>query len=183
MCVTSIGQLVVCSYDTQRLYKYSSAGQCLGHIQLASGVRPWFITSLSAGDGYVISDLSQITWIREDGTPSRSVQPGAEVRPGIRMDGPLDLTHDKDGHILVADGHGHQVLVFDQRGHCTGQLLSDQDGIRKPTRLLLDQQTDKLYVSCNWPPRVMIYCYSPLMAALTTTSSKTQRKLDKATKT
>ena len=30
MCVTSIGRLVVCDPDTNRLYKYSSDCQCLG---------------------------------------------------------------------------------------------------------------------------------------------------------
>ena len=181
MCVPSIGQVVV-ACGTDRLYKYSSAGQCLGHIQLASGVRAVYITSLSAGDGYVISDYRQIMWIREDGATLHRVQPG-EVRPGMKLGEPHDLIHDNDGHILVADGN--QVLVFDQHGHCTGQLLSEQDGILLPTRLFLDQITDTLYVSCNCLPRVMIYCYSPLLAALTTTSLKTstQSKLTKATKT
>ena len=181
MCVTSISQLVVCSPDTDRLYKYSSDGQCLCHIQLASELRPVCITSLSAGDGYVISDYRQIRWIRKDGTPSRRVR--GEVRPGIELGIPLDLIRDNDGQILVADAARHQVLVFDQRGRSTGQLLSDQDGILLPTRLLLDKQTDTLYVSCNAPVRVMIYRYSPLLATLTTTSSETstQSKLDETT--
>ena len=103
------------------------------------------------------------------------------MRPSL----PEDLIHDNDGHILVADYYGHQVLVFDQHGHCTGQLLSDQDGIWQPTRLFLDQQADRLYVSCNESVRVLIYRYSSLLTALTTTSSKTftRSKLTIATKT
>ena len=166
MCVNSSGEVVVCSPHTNRLYKYSSDGQCLGHIQLSSEVEPWFITSLSASDGYVISDRRhrQIMWIREDGTSLRGVQQG-EVRPGIYLDGPQDLIHDNDGHILVADDVGHQVLVFDQTGHCTGQLLSEHDenvwdDIKLPTTMLLDQVNARLYVSTRNPTRVIVYCYS-----------------------
>ena len=161
MCVTNTGEVVVCSPYADRLYKYSSAGQCLGHMRLELGVRPWYITSLSADDGYVISDYYQIMWIREDGTAAHRVQPG-EVRHGIKLGESYDLTHDSAGNILVADYARHQVLVFDPHGHCTGQLLSEQDGIWEPSCLLLDQLTDTLYVSCNDPMRVMIYRYSPL---------------------
>ena len=180
MCVSSIGQVVVCDRDTDRLYKYSSDGEFLGHIQLASVVNPRFLTSCPACDGYVISDPRQITWIKEDGTTLRSVQRG-EVTPGVKLGDSHDLIHDYDGHILVADGK--QVLVFDQRGHYTGQLLSDQDGIRRPTRLLLDQMTDTLYVACHPPARMMIYRYSPLLAGLSKMSPKTptQSSLDAAT--
>ena len=180
MCVTSIGQVVV-ACGTDRLYKYSSDGQYLGHIQLASGVEPVSITSLSAGDGYVICDLSQITWIREDGTALHRVQPG-EVKPGMRLGEPHDLIHDNDGHILVADGN--HVFVFDQHGHCTGQLLSDQGRIRQPRHLLLDQLTDTLHVACDHPTRVMIYPYSSLMTESRTRSAKNKKytlsKLDEA---
>ena len=167
MYVTSIGQVVVCGLETDRLYKYKSDGQCLCHIQLVSDMKPMWITPLSAGDGYVISDRShdQITWIREDGTTSLSVQQG-EVKPGMKMGPPHELVHDNDGHILVIDYIWEQVLVFDQRGHCTGQLLSHQDGIRQPRRLFLDLQTDTIYVSCGDPigdpAHVMIYFYSPI---------------------
>ena len=58
MCVTSTGQVVICSPD--QLYKYNSYGHCLGHIQLSSVMMPWFITSPSPSDGYVISDGLQI---------------------------------------------------------------------------------------------------------------------------
>ena len=271
MCVTGDGQVVVCGYDTERLYKYSVEGECQGHIKLASHVRPRCITSLSAGEGYVISDAyKRLLWIREDGSTSHKVEgevrqghevegevktgrevedevksghevegevkPGheveGEVKPGHEVKGevkryhevenkmksghevenevksghevegevksgqevedvvssgheeedkvrtylhlraPYDLIHDSQGHILVADYSVHQVLVFDQHGHCTGQLLSDKDGLRRPSHLLLDQSTDTLYVSCHDPVRVMIYRYSPLLGALTTTSSK-----------
>ena len=195
MCVTSFGQVMVCGPGTDQLYKYSSDGQCLGHIRLSPEVRPWCITALSAGDGYVIGDISQITWIREDGTTSHGVQ--GEVRPGIYLDGPQHMIHDNKGNILVADCGGQQVLVFDQHGHCTGQLLSgqdghcpeqplpdNQDGILRPSRLLLDQQTDTLYVACTDPTRVMIYSYSPLLATLDTTSDTyAQSKLGESVKT
>ena len=168
MCVTTIGQVVVCDPQNDRLYKYNGDGECLGHIQLGSVVRPWYITQSMASGDYIISCFCQITWIREDGTTSRRVQ-GA-VSPGLQLNILEDLILDSDGHVLVADAAGHQVLVFDQHGHCTGQLLSDQDGIRKPARLLLDQQTDTLYVACRYPTSVRIYCYSTLLAALKSAS-------------
>ena len=164
MCVTNSGQLVVCSYHTNRLYKYNSSGQCLGHIQLSEQVRPRFITSLSSGEGYAISDHSQVMLVTEDG----AVSPLWRLRP-------RDLIQDDEGRILVADDEDHQVVMFDRRGHCTGQLLSHEDGIRWPTHLFLDQQTDTLYVSCDYPGRVMIYKYSSLLPSIVTKELKTHR--------
>ena len=170
MCVTSIGQVMVCGPDTDRLYKYSSDGQALAHmekcgyIQVSSPLEPGYITPMSSGDGYVISDYRHLSWIRDDGTMSHRVLP--EVSAGNHMHGPCELINDGGDHLLVADYRGHQVLVFDQHGHCTGQLLSDQDGIWGPSHLLLDQKTDTLYVACHKETRVMIYRYSPLLSAL-----------------
>ena len=175
MCVTSIGQVVVCSLATNRLYKYSSAGQCLGQIELYSHVRPWCITSVSTG--YIISHHGHITWIREDGTTSRNVKHD-EIFPGLEMNELQDMIHDNYGRILVAENNGHRVLMLNQHGHCIGQLLSRQNGIRRPTRLLLDQVTDTLYVSSHHPATVNFYCYSLLLAALEEQSSDTTADLE-----
>ena len=75
MCVSSSGQLVVCSPYMNRLYKYSSQGECEGHVQLSPQVRPYFVTSSYTDDDYVISDYDNdnLLWVRGNGTVTHTV--------------------------------------------------------------------------------------------------------------
>ena len=172
MCVVSSGHLMVCGPVVHRLFRFSSQGEEQGHVQLSSQIRPCYVTSCN--DMYIISDdiNNQVVWVKLDGTLIHTVQgrvgQGAAASPPVQgrlgqLCTPRDLTQDRNGRVLVADYVGHQVMVFDQHGQYTGQLLGVQDGIYQPGQLLLDEQNDKLYVGCMGPVRVMIYDYSPLI--------------------
>ena len=172
MCVVSSGHLMICGPVVHRLYRFSSQGEEEGHVQLSSQIRPCYVTSCN--DMYIISDdiNNQVVWVKLDGTLIHTVQgrvvQGAAALPPVQgrlgqLCTPRDLTQDRYGRVLVADYVGHQVMVFDQQGQYTGQLLGVQDGIYRPGQLLLDEHNDKLYVGIMGPVRVMIYDYSPLI--------------------
>ena len=187
MCVVSSGHLMICGPVVHRLCRFSSQGEEEGHVQLSSQIKPCFVTSCN--DIYIISDdiNNQVVWVKLDGTLIHTVQgrvgQGAGAPHPVQgsvgkaaalphlVQGkvgqpytPQDLTQDRNGRVLVADHAGNQVMVFDQHGQYTGQLLGVQDGIYQPRGILLDEHNDKLYVGCvKDKVYVMTYDYSPLI--------------------
>ena len=163
MTVTSRGGILICAPYAHRVYMYSSTGQHEGHIQLSRYAVPGHVLECTRGSGYVISDLywREVMWVNRDGSVLRTAK--EKIRPFLHLYGPRDLIKDSEGHVLVTDYCGHQVLVFGQSGQCADQLLGKKDGMYRPGRLLLDQKNDKLYVACMMPTRVMIYTYSALL--------------------
>ena len=171
MCVDNGGLLIICGPRANVLYKYSSHGQEVSHVQLSPRVKPGFI--VSDNSMYMISDYTnkQIVWVKMDSLLTTVVHTAGQGSSVLHLGKgkvfkpcyPLGLTQDRYGRIMVADNVGHQVIVFDQHGKCTGQLLGKQDGIYKPGSILLDQHNDKLYVACmdNKSIYVMIYDYFP----------------------
>ena len=158
------GQMMVCDLTSNKLVKYNSEGVCEGHVNVT--IRPDCLSSDPVGHGYVASDYTQkqVVWMDENGSVSRVLQ--HEVTPSICLENPRDLLNDNQGHVLLADFGGHQVLVFNQYAQCIGQLLSEKDGIHHPGRLLLDTKKDTLYVACvKDKVHIVTYKYSPLLAA------------------
>ena len=163
--MTTIGKLLVCAPLRHRIYKYSNVStfHVEGFIDVPSQLMPSQVISDPKGNGYVVTDTTnkKIFWIDDYGNVQRTLQD--DVSLNVKLGEPRSLIKDNDGYVLITDHNNHQILVFDQQNDYIGVLLREKDGIHKPGRLWLNHHTNRLYIACNVPVRVMVYDYIALI--------------------
>ncbi|CAC5386029.1 unnamed protein product [Mytilus coruscus] len=69
---------------------------------------------------------------------------------------PKSLAVDNNGNICVADMGLSKVLIISPDGKEHKQLLSSEDGLRKPTSLFLNKDTNQLIIA-NMKDQIMLY--------------------------
>ena len=159
MCVTEDSKIIICDQQRGRLCKYNTVGEYEGLIQLPENVQPHHIISHKINNRYSFTDYHnrQLVLAENDGAILLRIE-SSEQRGR-----PCCITQDKRGHVLVTDIENHKVLVFDHDGLFKCKLLDQKNGLHRPRCLLLDQDKDKLYVSCEKPVRVVVYEYTLLL--------------------
>ena len=98
--------------------------------------------------GFVISDnKNQLVWVNNEGAKVRS------VLSSDKLTNTCDIVTDKKGHIVVADYDKNNVAVYSNTGKYICYLLTQSDGLERPTRLVLDEPSLKLWVGYGTPEK------------------------------
>ena len=151
------GKLVVADHGNKQIVCHGDNGKI--SIQ---GSTPTTTCAAATGDGYVVVDSvvqGRVHWVDRQGriTQTYGQQNGESLR------GPRHLTQDSQGRLLVVDRDNHRLHLLDANGQFSRYLLTQYDGINKPTCVCLDENSSRLYVAhgkydnlevrvYKWPP-------------------------------
>lgn len=173
LSVTDEGNLLVTVPGKNKLQEYSPEGELIREIQIPPGdmsIAENFIMTMhpcNATHAIKLTDGQFLVGHREMGgsgalnTVSVMDADGKDVktfgRPGsgdpmdtqVKMNNPVHLVVDGEGSFLVADLNNSRVLLFGPDLKFRRELLTRIHGLRKPTRIHLDWQNGRLYVSDN----------------------------------
>jgi len=150
LSVTPSSYLLVTRDQSNKLVELSAdSGQCVREITLQSGIEyPWHAVQLTTGQ-YVVChggwcSLHRVCIVDDDGRVTRSYggQRGSDVG---QLDWPFHLAVDEDSQfIFVADCCNNGVVVLSPTLEFVRYI---SEGLSKPQRLYLHQETRRLYVS------------------------------------
>lgn len=60
---------------------------------------------------------------------------------------PSGITVDNDGNVLVVGEKSSNMVIISNDGNQHREILTDEDGLRKPTAIFFDKQTSSLLVA------------------------------------
>ena len=157
LSATPDGQNVVITFPVaHRVREYTTHGVLVRDISLQDDmVNPLHAIKLNSVQfvvchGGPLDPLNRICIVRTDGRIVRSY--GASPGSGVgQLNGPVRLTVDKNGSVIVADVNNKRVIQVDSSLNCAQELVS-RDFIKpgKPLRLCLDETRGYLHiVSCD----------------------------------
>jgi len=150
LSVNSEHNLLVVSRDERKLQIFTTHGTLLHDIQLQADIEgPRHAVQLPTDQFLVshFSSLHRVCLVGADGAVVRSYggQAGSQL---TQMNGPVGLSVDREGRVLVADRHNNRLLVIDQSLSSAHQMSVRVDGgLKGPYNLWYDQSRRRLYIS------------------------------------
>ena len=160
------GVLMVCCSPDNKIHRYRNNGEPLNVITLPDQTEPFFVTRQS--ELYYVAGEKQLMMITKDGGIKNTHKD--EIH-GVTLGDPYQVTTDSMDRVLVSDYGGDQLLLISKDRNEVRQLLNKQH-VKKPTRLSLDSDQHKLYISGrdrNNKRCVFVYDYSLLTGLKTFT--------------
>jgi len=153
LSVNSEHNLLVVSQYESKLQIFTTHGTLLQNIQLWAGIeRPHHAVQLPTGQflvshgGVFGGSLHGVCLVGVDGAVVRSYggRRGSEL---TQMNGPRDLTIDREGLVLVADEYNNRLLVIDESLSSAHEMsVSVVGGLQGPVSLWYDQSRIRLYI-------------------------------------
>ena len=149
-----LGKLVVANWLQNQIVCYDRR-YFMYSIQLGTGN---ITCAADTGDGYVALDNTvenRVHWVDEHGRRTWTYG----QHDGEGMSNPCHITQDGQGRLLVVDMGNHRLHLLDAGGQLSRYLLTQDDGIRHPTCVCLDENASRLYVAHGQYPNVEVRVY------------------------
>ena len=101
--------------------------------------------AVAACDGYIVveNDPHRVHWLDRQGRITHTY--GKQDRESMLS--PCHITQDNQGRLLVVDMCNHRLHLLDAGGRFSHYLLTEGDGIKRPTCVCLDEESSRLYVA------------------------------------
>lgn len=153
LSVTDESNVIATVYASHQLIEYTPDGEEVHRIDLSKTgmMHPWHAVKLTNGHlvvchGHYDEPLHRVCKIDNNGLILKSYD---DAGSGHYLDVPANLAVDKWGSFIVADYNNGLVLLLDSDLKYRKVLLSKEFGIRRPTRLHLDEENGRLIIADN----------------------------------
>lgn len=111
---------------------------------------------------------STIQWLDQDGKCGHTYgcNDGEQIKCG------RDMVKDSEGRLIVVDFRNHRLHLVDTSGRLYQFLLTEDDGIKYPQCVYLDEAASRLYVALGpaGAVEVRVYRWSPTSGDCHTTN-------------
>ena len=167
LSVTAEKNVLLTVYQKNKLNEYSPQGELVREIKLdprsCTGIRhPWHAIKLASGNylvshGFESYDQHRVCIVDVEGNVTKSFGRSSGMTSN-RMYAPVYLAIDKNGFVMVADRCNDRVLLLDASLKYVKELITVQNGLRQPRRILLDDVNGRLIVADNeWNSEKDVY--------------------------
>lgn len=153
LSVSSDATVVAVVHDNSKLMEYSADGNHIRtyDLSLLNIQHPMHALKLKTGNYLVIHGYLQdkIHRLCEMDVKSNKVAKsfGGEKGGGDRqLSNPTCLAIDREGSVMVADATNGRVVLLGSNFEFKRDIITKEDGISIPTRILLDELNKRLYV-------------------------------------
>ena len=162
LSVTSESNVILPVYKSRTLTEYSPDGQFIRKVNILSSsvfCEIWHAIKLTNGH-FLISLRSAelfpgllgpghgVCIVDGGGRPKKSF--GGQVASNIgHMNVPFHMYVDGNGFVLVVDRENSRVLLLNSDLKFKKEILSKVEGLRRPTRLSLNESNGRLFVADN----------------------------------
>lgn len=153
LSVTEESNVLATVYETHTLIEYTPNGGEVHRIDLSETdiLHPWHAIKLRNGHflvchGHYDELVHRVCEIDNDG---KLLNLYSGETNASKLDVPANLAVDKLGSLIVADYNSGHVLLLSSDLKYKKELLSKEFGIRRPTRLHLDEEKGRLIIADN----------------------------------
>jgi DNA-binding beta-propeller fold protein YncE len=161
-------KLVLADYSNNGIVICDNAGNVQKRIPVKTDVQH-MRCALAIDGGYVILDCSpqgRVHWVDRAGNVTHTY--GQHDGEGLRN--PQHMVQDSQGRLVVADTDNNRLHLIGANRQLSQYLLTEKDGIEKPTCVCLDETTGRLFVGHGSSCELSVYKW-PTAAPPTADSS------------
>ena len=159
LSVTNESNVILPVYNKSKLNEYSPDGQLIRELNIQSGPESCEIChaiKLTSGDFVVslrpvyVNNMDKVCLMDGDGKLKKSFGGKSASTIGY-MKEPVHLSVDGNGFVMVVDRDNNRVLLLDSDLEFKREILSkgEKHGLRRPTRIHLDESNGRLFVADN----------------------------------
>lgn len=153
LSVTSNATVVAVVHDSSKLMEYSADGNHIRthDLSLVNIQHPMHALKLNTGNYLIIHGYLEDTVHRmcemDVGSNRITKSFGGEKGGGDgQLSNPSCLAMDREGSVMVADATNGRVLLLGSNFEFKRKIITKEDGINIPTRIVLDELNKTLYV-------------------------------------
>ena len=156
--------LVSCRFSKQLLEFSPNLDTCCTPINLASqNITPSHAVKLSTGE-FVVSDITgkqhRIIKLNSNGEIMCEYGGANRIGKGTKSLNMLAyLVRSKNDFILVADQNNDRILLMSPNLELVKELISPKYGLKKPFRMCLDEENERLFVNASSPSELLMLSF------------------------